>query len=93
MNKYKKQLIIFLFIEAVITIIDKLFGRPLGADWYGIVTNLSYWLGMAWGGFIIFYAFKIKCKHCHTGQVFRGFSAFDIRWPQDRCYRCAEPIE
>lgn len=92
MNKYKKRLVIFLVIQAVITIIHKFYGIHGVEDWYRI-TNWSYWLAMGWGSFIIFYAFKIRCIHCHSGQVFRGFSAFDIRWPQDRCYKCGEAID
>jgi len=49
---------------------------------------------LAFGLFTIFYAFNIRCKNpaCNAGQVFRGWSAFDMRWPSDTCYKCGRRL-
>lgn len=92
MSKHKKKLISFLIIQAVLTILNKLLGKTVDEDWYSL-SNTLYWAAMFWGIFIIYYAFRVRCSQCYARQVFRGFSAFDIRWPEKKCYKCGEKIE
>jgi hypothetical protein len=87
MNKYKRRLIYLLAVQVLLTIIYRFqvvnFG---GTDW-------SYFVAMSFGVFIVIYALKLNCKSCGSGQVFRGLSAFSLRWPQDDCHKCGKPIE
>ena len=87
MNKYKLRLIYLLAIQVLLTIIYR--SQVLnygGTDW-------SYFMAMFFGIFIVIYALKLNCKSCGSGQVFRGLSAFSLRWPQDDCHKCGKPIE
>jgi len=92
MSKYKKNIIVFLSVLIALIILNTLFEESLVEDLFAL-TNIFYWLAMSWGIFIAVYALKIRCPKCHSGQVFRGISAFDIRWPNKKCFKCNEYIE
>lgn len=76
-------------IEVVLIVICKLFERS-DSNLYLFIHNWYFWAPLAFGIFVFFYAFNIRCpdRFCNARQVFRGLSFFDIRFPGDKCYRC-----
>ncbi len=93
MNKYKRRLISLLAIQILLTIIHKTqVGNFDESNWF-YLSNWSYFGAMFFGVFIIIYALRLNCKSCGAGQVFRGLSAFSLRWPQDDCHKCGKPME
>lgn len=38
------------------------------------------------------YAFSIRCNTCGKHQVFRGWSFFDLRLPEEKCYFCKNDL-
>src|SRR5918996_445311 len=65
-------------------------------DAVGAVTfEWHFWLALAVGVTVIAYAFSIRCRAagCRRGQVLRGLSLFDVRWPGERCYYCGASLK
>ena len=61
---------------------------PVEYEWH-------YWLALLSAVVAFAYAFSIRCSvpGCRRRQVFRGWSAFDLRWPGERCYHCNAPLD
>ncbi len=93
MNKYKLRLIFMLIIQLVLIVINKLFGIDFKQESFFTLSNWTYWLAIGWSLALALYALRLSCPHCGAKQVFRGFSAFDLRWPQDKCHRCGAEIK
>ena len=93
MNKHKRNLIILLLIQTIITIIHIALDRP-SKDMENWIHEAGwhYWLGLTFGSGIIIYAFSLRCKSCGAGQVIRNMSIFSLRWPQDECWKCGNEI-
>ena len=92
-NKYKRRLITLIAIQVLLTIIHKTqLGKFDETNWY-YLSNWSYFAALFFGVFIVVYSLKLSCKSCGAGQVFRGFSAFSLRWPQDDCHKCGKAIK
>lgn len=91
MNPHKRNLIVLLLIQLVITITHVFLTKPNGVD---IELTWHFILGLVFGIFIIIYAFSLRCPNpsCKKLQIFRGLSIFDIRWPEDNCYHCSTQI-
>lgn len=54
--------------------------------------NRLYEMALAFGVYVVIYAFLIRCPACSARQVFRGWSFFDIRWPSGSCHRCGRDL-
>ncbi|MCP5002947.1 MAG: hypothetical protein GY941_03210 [Planctomycetes bacterium] len=93
MNKYKKRLIILLIVQAAITAFHKFYESTYLHENPFHYSNWTYYLGMVFGIFVVGYAFFLSCPDCGVKQVFRGWSIFDLRWPEDKCYKCGGTIE
>lgn len=87
--KHKLQLM--LGIEIILIIVHKfntnhsLTGSDNFIEWH-------YILALSFGIFIIIYTLRIKCLKCGARQVFRGFSIWDLRMPEDKCYKCGHSL-
>ncbi len=93
MNKYKRRLMAILLVQVIITIIHNTSESRFDASNFFQAANITYWLGMGWGLFALIYAIKLGCADCGARQVFRGFSVFSLRWPQDNCHQCGRKIK
>jgi len=51
--------------------------------------------GLVFGAVVVGYAFSVRCisTGCGARQVFRGLSAFDVRLPEVRCYKCGMSLQ
>jgi hypothetical protein len=94
MNKHKTRLIILITTGTLLVLIlvflresPALTGDVAGKPWH-------YWLSLGFWVFVVLYAFSIRCPNstCGRGQVFRGFSISDLRWPNSNCYYCGVPL-
>ena len=93
MNQYKLKLIILLTVQVIVTIIHKSIPDKFDETDFYYLSNWSYWTGMGWGIFTIIYALRLGCTSCGARQVFRGFSIFSLRWPEETCHKCGSIIE
>jgi hypothetical protein len=90
----KAKLIALLALAAVFIAVHRLLRDPV--DLNGQVTfEWHYWLAMLSAIAAFAYAFSIRCSApgCGRRQVFRGWSAFDLCWPGERCYHCNAPLD
>ena len=93
MNKNKKKLIILLVIQVVLTILHRSnIVSFSGSDWTHFA-NWTYWLGMCFGIYVLFFTFNLHCSQCGARQVFRSFNSLDFRWPQNNCHKCGCKVE
>lgn len=76
----RKKLIALLIVVAALIFI------------YRVWLDILYIPIMALSAVTLCYAYSIRCRSCGKGQVFRGFSFFDIRLPTDKCYYCSAPL-
>ena len=94
MNKHKLKLLILLTLEVVLIVLHKFLSAPISSptdmtfEWHFIAA-----LGL--GIFIVIYALSIRCsnQNCKERQVFRGWSIFDLSWPEDKCYKCGRNLK
>ena len=93
MNKNKKRLIVLLVIQVVITIFHKYYETVYVHENPFHYSNWTYYLGLAFGLYVIGYAFFLSCPCCGVKQVVRGWSITDLRWPEDECHKCGCKIE
>jgi predicted RNA-binding Zn-ribbon protein involved in translation (DUF1610 family) len=93
MYKYKKRLIIFLVIQAILTVLHNLISRDVSAENFYFINNWTYYLVMSWGVFIVIYALRLNCPNCGAMQVIRGISILSLRWPEAKCHKCGVEIE
>jgi hypothetical protein len=93
MPKYKKRLVVLLCVQGALTVLHKILEKPpsVPEHWF-YEAGWHFWLGLGFGIFVVLYAWSIRCKECGAGQVFRGLSFFDIRWPGISCWRCDSEI-
>jgi len=56
--------------------------------------DVFYLVPLSFGIFAVYYSYNIRCKkqNCNAKQVFRGWSIFDLAWPNSKCYRCGEDL-
>jgi len=93
MNKYKKRLIIFIAIQIILTIIHVALDTPATSrETWVEEAGWHYWAGLAFGVFVVVYALSLRCKKCGAGQVFRSLWVYDLRWPQDKCWKCNSEV-
>ena len=94
MNKYKNRMATLLIIQAIITIVHIVLRETtqineniLGLSWH-------FWLALGFGLFVFYYAFSLCCPNptCGCRQIFRGWSIYDLRWPENKCYRCGTSL-
>ena len=94
MSKYKKHIVALLLIQVVLVAVYLAFRQPaepgdsvLGSYWY-------FWVVLGFGVFSVLYAFSLRCPNptCRRRQVFRGWSIFDLRLPEESCYHCGVPL-
>lgn len=89
MNKQKRILIILLAVQVGLIILHVILRKTsTNIDNWVTEAGWHYWLSLLFGIYLIVYAFSISCKKCGARQVFRSISIFDIRWPQDNCWKC-----
>ncbi len=89
MNKNKKKLILMLIIQAFLTISHKMLNDPNEVNF----VTWHYLSALGFGVFIVIFALKLGCPHCGARQVFRGWSIFDIRWPENDCHGCKKSLD
>jgi hypothetical protein len=84
----RTKLMVLLVVQVALTIMH-IFLRNEAQPW-----SWHFALGMCFGIFVLVYAFSIQCPvpTCRARQVFRGWSAFDVRLPQEHCYRCGTAL-
>ena len=92
MNYHKKKLIILLTIQVVLTIIHKILDKPTSAEVWVYDAGWHYWVGVAFGMYLLFYMFTLTCKDCGAKQIWRSFNILDWRWPEDKCWKCGKEI-
>jgi magnesium-transporting ATPase (P-type) len=90
MNKYKRNLIILLCIQIILTLNHVVLRESFILNESNFNLSWHFWIGLLFGIFVILYAISLRCPNpaCHRMQVFRGISVFDIKWPNDKCYSC-----
>lgn len=93
MSYYKKRLVTLLFIQIFLVIVHKIYEPKTWelatfSEW-----PITYPLGLTCVVFLLFYAFSIQCPNCKKKQVFRGWSVFDLKWPQEICYSCCTQLK
>lgn len=89
---HRKRLKIMLVVEFILILIHGIFvDNSLGIN--ETINDWHYILPLGFGFFIVVYALNIKCNKCNARQVFRGWSIFDLRFPEEKCYRCGAPLE
>lgn len=93
MNKYKLRLIVILIVQVIITLVHRYKTSTFDDSNFYYLSNWSYWLGMAWGIFVMLYALRLGCSKCGARQVMRGFLLTSWRWPEDNCHNCGSKIE
>lgn len=94
MPKRKLLLIALLTIEAVIIVIHNILEvEPSSMDSWLQEAGWHYWLGLLVGIATVAYAFSLSCSNCGAKQVFRGWSIWDLRWPDTQCWKCNHGIE
>ena len=94
MSKYKKRLITLIAVEIVLIITHVALDKPAtSTDTTFVESGWHFWLALAFGGFVIFYAYSINCKNCGAFQVFRSMSIFNLSWPQEKCWKCGSKID
>lgn len=94
MFKHKKKLIILLAIQAILTVIHKVLQTPAKDinNWY-LEAGWHYWVGMAFGFYVMWYAISLTCKKCGAPQVWGWSNIYKFRWPAEKCWKCKENIE
>jgi len=85
--RIRRQLKLMLGIEIILIIVHKFYTNHSLSDSANFI-EWHYLLALSFGIFIIIYTLRIKCPKCGARQVFRGFSVWDMRMPQDECYKC-----
>ena len=87
-------MIVLLSIQALLTIIHKVLDTPPINinEWY-LEVGWHYWAALAFGTYVVWYAFTLSCKKCGTQQVWGGINIFKYRWPTEKCWKCKESIE
>ena len=94
MNKYKRNLVILLAIQVIFTLIHIILREPQVMSEGILSTPWHFWISLLFGIFVLLYAISLRCPNptCNRMQVFRGFSIFDLKWPEDKCYSCGVPL-
>ncbi len=94
MNRHKKRLIALISLEIVLIILHNTIYQSgeISDNWLNEI-GWCYWAGLSLGVFIAIYAFLLSCSHCGSRQVLRGISILDLRWPEDKCWKCKNIIE
>ncbi len=94
MSKYKRRLIYLLLIQLVLTLVHVALREPQEVNEGAFTSPFHFWLALWFGVFVVLYAFSLRCQNtgCRKMQVFRGYSVFDLRWPEGKCYSCGTPI-
>jgi hypothetical protein len=90
----KAILIAFLVLVAVFIALHAFLQRPVDPSGPAVF-EWHYWLALFSAVAAFAYAFSIRCSApgCGRRQVFRGWSAFDLRWLGERCYHCNAPLD
>jgi hypothetical protein len=90
----KATLITLLLLLAVLIAVHGFLQAPVDSNG-PVVYEWHYWLALLGAVAVVAYAFSIRCSApgCGRRQVFRGWSAFDLRWPGERCYHCNAPLD
>ncbi len=95
----KRNLIILLVIEAILIANHNILQATNSSElptstraWFQ-EAGWHFWPPLAVGLAIVAYALSLRCDNCGASQVFRGISAFDIRWPEYNCWKCDHEIE
>jgi hypothetical protein len=90
----KAKLIALLVLLAVFIAVHGFLQGPVDPN-SPVVYEWHYWLALLGAVVVVAYAFSIRCAApgCGRRQVFRGWSAFDLRWPGERCYHCNAPLD
>jgi hypothetical protein len=85
---HRTKLLCLLAVQLVLTIIHVLL-RTEEEFW-----SWHYLAGLCFGIVVMAYAFSIRCPvhTCGSRQVFRGWSAFDVRLPGEHCYNCGASL-
>ena len=86
-NKLKAMLI----IEVALIVIHK-YLQDSSVKFEISLLQWHYILALVFGVFIVVFALSIKCGKCNARQVFRGWSIFDLRLPEEKCYKCGEKL-
>lgn len=80
----RTKLLALLVVQALLTVVHLTLRNETETwSWHSFV-------GLGFGLLLVVYAFCIRCPvpTCRAGQVFRGWSAFDVRLPREHCYNC-----
>lgn len=95
MSKYKARLLALIMVEAVLIGFHKLLAEPVSSYPSEISFEWHFITALTLGIFIFAYALSIKCpnQNCRERQVFRGWSIFELRWPENKCYKCGCSME
>ncbi len=93
LNIHKKRLLALLTIEVVLIILDKITDKPSEiTDSFFSDFSIFSWSSLVLFIAIVIYAFTLSCNHCGARQVLRGISILDLRWPENRCWKCKQLI-
>lgn len=94
MSKFKKRLIALLLVQMVLALVHVAFREPQEVNEGIFSSPWHFWLGLWFGVFVVLYALSLRCPNtgCRKMQVFRGYSVFDLRWPEEKCYSCGAPL-
>lgn len=95
MSKYTIRLLALLVVEVVFIALHQLLAEPVGSYPAEINFEWHFVVALTLGIFIVVYALSIKCsnQNCRERQAFRGWSIFDLRWPEEKCHKCGRRIE
>jgi len=95
MNKHTLKLLSLLTLEVALIALHKFLSEPISSTPTDIAFEWHFIAALGLGIAIVIYAFSIRCsnQNCRERQVFRGWSIFDLRWPEERCYKCGYHME
>ncbi|WP_139044297.1 hypothetical protein [Marinobacterium stanieri] len=95
MSKYKARLFALLMVEVVFIGLHKVLEDPVSSYPTKISFEWHFIAALTLGIFIVVYALSIKCPNqsCRERQVFRGWSIFDLCWPEKKCHKCGCSME